>query len=186
MENKINVNTGEEWSRVKGKRDFVSVTDCLDIALDYSSIKPKDNSSVDNLLNFGVVIGVSMENMENIIAFPIMSDVSEIGIRRNVPLDNIKFLAVPADKTEFVNKMVGSKNIKVISMEMQDKFYHTNYLEKFNMLEQEKELTKEYPIYGKKDIAPVVNTRKISKIKEMFKMIKERIHVNTKEINERG
>lgn len=177
IENKINVNIGEEWSRVGGKRDFVSITDCLDVALGYSSIKPKDNNSVDKLLNFGVVIGVSMENMENIMTLPIMSDISEIGIQENVPLDHIKFLAVPDDKTEFVKKMVGPKNIEVVSMDMQDIFYSTNFAEKYNMITQEKdsskEITNQYPSYRKEDLMPVVNSRKVSKVKEIFEILKK-------------
>lgn len=185
-ENKINVNTGEEWSRIEGKRNFVSITDCLEVALSYSNIKPKDDNFVDNLLNFGVIIGISMENMEDLDTFSVMSDIPELGIQNNLPLDHIKFLAVPADKTEFVKKMVGKKNIEVISMDVQDRFYRTNFTDKFNMLENSKESTKQYPTYMKEDVRPVVNNRKISKIKEIFEILKKRIRTNNKETNERG
>lgn len=186
MENKINVNTGEEWSRVEGKRNFVSITDCLDVAINYSSIKPKDDNSIDNLLNFGVIIGISMGSMENLDTFPVMSDIPELGIQNNLPLDYIKFLAVPTDKTEFVKKMVGKKDIEVISMDIQDRFYRTNFVDKFSILENSKEVTKQYPAYMKEDIMPVVNNRKISKIKEILEMLKKRIYTNNKETNERG
>lgn len=190
IENKINVNTGEEWSRIGGKRDFVSITDCLDVALCYSSIKPKKDDYVNKLLNFGVVIGISMENMKNLRTFSVMSDIPEVGIKGNLPLDHIKFLAVPEDKTEFVKKMVGAKNIEVVSMDIYDRFYSANFTEKYNMIEQEKdaseELTKQYPSYRKEDVIQVVNNRKVSKVKEIFEILKKRIRVNTKETNERG
>lgn len=190
MENKINVNTGEKWSRVQGKRSFVSITDCLDVALGYSDIAPSENSNINNLMNFGVVLGVSLKDMNGIETVTVTSDISELGIQGNLSLDHIKYLIVPGDKTEFVKKMVGSKNIEVISMDMQDKFYRTNFLEKFNILEQQKEdsekLTQQYPIYTKEDVMPVVNKRKISKIKEVFNDLKRKIHIHTKDTNERG
>lgn len=184
IENHITVNTGEKWSRIQGKRSFVSITDCLNDALRYANMKPNENGNIDNMLNFGVTLGISLESMEGIQTIPVKSDLSEIGIVGNVPINHVKFLIVPQDKIEFVRKMIGSKSIEVISMDMKDKFYNTNFQEKFNILEQEKKekLEQAYPTYAKDDVMPVIKNRKFSKIKEMLK----RICSKGKETKERG
>ena len=114
-ENNIDVVTGEEWSRINGKRAFVSLTDCLDVAIEYADKNKCENIS-NSLLNFGVIIGASFENMQNLNVTSIQSDISEIGVMGNLPLENIKYLAVPEDKVEFVKKMVGQKNIAVVGV----------------------------------------------------------------------
>lgn len=189
LENNISVNTGETWSRIQGKRNFVSITDCLNDALRYANMEP--NGNIDNMLNFGVVLGITLENMEGIETMPVKSDLPEIAIAGNVPVNHIKFLAVPQDKVEFVRKMIGSKSIAVISMDMKDKFYDTNFQDKFNILERgetgETEKTEQaYPTYAKDDVMPVIKNRKTSKIKEMFENFKKRICSKGKETKERG
>lgn len=186
VEKNIVVNTGEQWSRIQGKRDFVSITDCLDVALRYANME--SNGNVNDLLDFGVVIGTSLEHMEGINTIPIHSGISEIGVIGNIPLNHIKFLAVPDDKVEFVRKMVGSKNIEVISMNIKDRFYDMNFPEKLNFLEYEKSEKEKpyYQTYTQNDVKPMVDRRRFSKIKEIFEDIKQRMHGNTKEIKERG
>ena len=195
IENNIDVSTGEEWSRIKGKRSFVSLTDCLDVALSYANMKTKDNNSTKELLNFGVVIGASFEDMNGLSVSGVSSDISEIGVSGNLPVDHIKFLAVPDDKVEFVKKMVGQKDIEVVSMDMRDVFFISDFRKNLNMLEQSKENIKSpkppYPTYFKDDVKPLVNERKTSKIKEIFEALKAKIHTNTKQtddksISERG
>lgn len=183
MENNISVSTGEEYSRVNGKRSFVSLTDCLDVSLTYANIQPNDNHSINSLLNFGVVIGTSFENMEGVNFSKVHSDISEIAVTGNLPLDNIKFLAVPDDKVEFVRKMVGQKDIKVVSMNMRDPFFN-----KLNILEQSNEnLEKQpYPTYSKTDVKPLVNGRKTSKIREIFEALKAKIHTHSKQFNDKS
>ena len=173
-ENNIAVTTGEEWSRINGERNFVSLTDCLDLALKYANMRPNDNSSMNQLLNFGVVIGTSFENMEDIRTNSVDSNISEIGVVGNLPVDHIKFLAVPDDKVEFVKKMIGEKDIDVVSMDIRDIFFNNNFIEKLNMLEQGKEYIENlpYPTYTKNDIKPVVSERKTSGIKGFFDTLK--------------
>ena len=195
IENNIAVTTGEAWSRVDGKRDFVSLTDCLNVALSYTNMNHYDNNSTNSLLNFGVVIGASFKDMDGLSFSSIYSDMSEIGVSGNLPVDHIKFLAVPVDKVEFVKKMVGQKDIKVVSMDMRDVFFSSNFIEKLNLLEQSKENIEppkpHYPTYFKDDVKPLVNKRKTSNIKEIFEALKSKIHTHTKQtddktISERG
>ena len=195
IENNIAVTTGEAWSRVDGKRDFVSLTDCLNVALSYTNMNHYDNNSTNSLLNFGVVIGASFKDMDGLSFSSIYSDMSEIGVSGNLPVDHIKFLAVPVDKVEFVKKMVGQKDIKVVSMDMRDVFFSSNFIEKLNLLEQSKENIEppkpHYPTYFKDDVKPLVNERKTTKIKEIFEALKTKIRTYTKQtddktISERG
>lgn len=195
IENNIDVTTGEEWSRINGKRSFVSLTDCLDIALSYADMKPNDNNSINALLNFGAVIGVSFEDMNGLRVSGVWSDISEIGVSGNLPVDHIKFLAVPDDKIEFVKKMVGQKDIEVVSMDMRDVFFINDLRTKLNILEQRKENIEPpklpYPTYFKEDVKPLVNERKTTKIKEIFVALKTKIRTYTKQtddktISERG
>lgn len=192
IENNIAVTTGEKWSRINGKRSFVSLTDCWDVALSYSYREPNDNNSTNALLNFGVVIGASFEDMNGLRVSGVSSDISEIGVIGNLPLDHIKFLAVPDDKIEFVKKMVGQKDIEVVSMDMRDGFFISDFRKKLSILEKSKEnIELPYPTYFKDDVKPLVNERKTSKIKEIFETLKAKIrthikHTDDKTISERG
>lgn len=186
IENNIEVTTGEEWSRIQGKRSFVSLTDCLDVALSYANMKPNNNNSINSLLNFGVVIGTSLEDMSGLHFSNVHSDVSEIGVNENLPLDHIKFLAVADDKVEFVKKMIGEKDIEVVPMDIKDPFFIKPYIEMLHILEQYNENVASqnppYPTYSKVDVKPLVNERKTSKIKEIFEALKAKIRTNTKQI----
>ncbi len=195
IENNIDVFTGEEWSRINGKRNFISLTDCLDVAIRYANIEPNDNNFTNSLLNFGVIIGASFEDMNGLKVSGVNSDISEIGVIGNLPVNHIKFLAVPDDKVEFVKKMVGQKNIEVVSMDMKDKFFTKSFKEKLDILEQkdknEQQIEETYPTYSKADIKTVVKKRRTSKIKEIFENIKAKIHTKSKKtddknISERG
>lgn len=194
-ENNIPVITGEKWSRINGKRSFISLTDCLDVALSYADSEPNDNNSANSLLNFGVVIGASFEDMNGIRFCRVSSDISEIGVCGNLPVDHIKFLAVPDDKIEFVKKMVGQKDIEVVSMDMRDAFLLNDFIENQNMLERGIENLEPpkplYPTYFKDDVKTLVSGRKTSKIKEIFEALKAKICAHTKQpedktISERG
>lgn len=186
--NNIEVSTGEKWSRINGERSFVSVTDCLDTALLYASMGPNKDGSTNFLLNFGVLIGISFEDMKDIRTYRISSDISEIGVVENLPLKHIKFLAVPADKAEFVKKIVEQKNIEVVSMDIADVFYANDFNEKLDILEQSNEkieTNQPYPTYSQDDIRPVVNTRRTSKIKEIFENLKSKILIRTKKTDDK-
>lgn len=192
--NNINVNTGEEWSRFEGKRNFVSLTDSLNEAVKYAQMTPNTEIAQKSLLNFGVIVGTSLENMDGVKAKSVASDISEIGIGGNLSLNHIKFLAVPEDKVEIVKKIVENQNIDVVSLDIQDKYLNANYKGKLDILEgnREKDNNKEimYPTYYKKDVRPLVKQRRTSKIKEIFEELKAKIktkfrQTDDKEIEER-
>lgn len=187
--NDITVNTGEEWSRINGKRNFVSLTDCLHEALSYARMNQKDNNTTNELLNFGVVIGASFEDMEGIRISRVISDIPEIGVVGNLPVDHIKFLAVPDDKTEFVRKMLGNRDIEVVSMDMRDEFFFENFRQKLDILEQGKDNTEQSEqantTYSKDDVKKIVNTRKISQIKNIFKKLKTKMHMQNNKTEEK-
>lgn len=186
-ENNIAVTTGEEWSRINGGRDFVSLTDCLDSALTYANMSPNDNNT-NPALNFPVMVGTSFANMEGIRVTRVNSDISEIGVNGNLPVDRIKFLTVPEDKVEFVRRLVGEKDIEVIGMNMQDMFFHQDFQSKLNMLEQKREnKNPRYPTYSRDDIEPAVNERKTSGIKGIFETLKAKWKsIDDKNISGRG
>lgn len=182
-ENNIEVTTGEEWSRINEKRGFVSLTDSLKIALWYARMQPNNNNLEKNLSNFGVIIGTSLEDMNGINGLPIYSDMPEVGIIGNLPLDHIKFLAVPENKVEFVKKMVGEKNIEVVSMNMRDNFITQNFKEKLNILENgEKNQNEPETKFTKKEVKGVITTRRISMVKKAFENLKYRLK-STKEMD---
>lgn len=114
--------TGEEWSRIGGKRSFISFTDDIDIASDYASISP--NSKENFQESFGVVIGISLSSLNQLKRRTIRSDLPEVGIDESLPLEHIKTISVPEDKVEFVQKLVGDKSIIVTPILMDEKFYY--------------------------------------------------------------
>ncbi len=177
QENNIKVITGEEFSRIHGKRGFVSVTDCIDISLTYAGINPNSKNMKEQLLNFGIIAGVSFQNMEDIRTISINSDISEIAVKDNLPLEHIKFLAVPKDKEEFVKKLVGEKNIEIVGMDLDDKFYILNFSNKLKTLESYREESVDTKTtsktFTKEDVKKAVETRRFSKIKEIFAKIKK-------------
>ncbi len=179
-ENNIEVTTGEEWSRAQGKRNFVSVTDCLDVALNYAGINPNIENTQNSLLNFGIVVGVSFQNMADIKTTRVSSDIPEVGVIENLPLDHIKFLAVPKDKEEFVKKLIGQKNIEIVGMDLDDIFYNLDFHSKLEILESTKENSiptrTTQNTFTKQEIKKVVQGRRISKIKEIFDNLKHIAH----------
>lgn len=189
----IELTTGEEWSRINGKRNFVSITDCLNVSLNYAMTNQND---INNLFNFGVVIGTSLKNMKDIRTEAIHSDMPEIGIIENLSLDHIKFLAVPKDKEEFVKKLIGQKDIEIVGMDIDDIFYNLDFCNKSKKLDLTQEngdsIRSNPPIFTETQVKETVEKRRLSKIKEIFNKIKnnkqERMNQtnNDKKFNERG
>lgn len=71
----IPVLTGEEWSRVAGaERRFISFADSLTTATDYAI--SKDSSE----MSFGVILGISSDNLEQLKTCMVQSSIPEIGI----------------------------------------------------------------------------------------------------------
>lgn len=87
----ITISTGERWSRTNGKRDFISFTDDLDTALGYASIQ--NSQDKQNSSDFGILIGISSDDVKQMKTCSVHSEVPEIGVMNNVPLEYIKFIA---------------------------------------------------------------------------------------------
>lgn len=119
MELGINVTTGENWSRIGGRRDFVSFTDVLDLAREYSMF----GSKIKTELSFPIIFGTTKENILKSSLRIIRSDVQEVGVNGNFPKELITCIMVPSSKIDIVRKMVGEE-VLVLSMdEMQERFY---------------------------------------------------------------
>ena len=111
------VNTGEKWSRINGKRDFISFTDVLDISEDYSTIDV-------NKVYFPVIIGTTKEDVISSFGCAISSDYPEIGIPGSFPKESIRVIMVPPSKVEVVRNLVDNNIIVLAVDDIGDKFYN--------------------------------------------------------------
>ena len=118
----IYVTTGERSTRTQG-RDFISFTDVLDVAEDYSSLNSyKDEEN----LSFEVIIGTTKEEIEKVSQIRVPSDVPEIGVKKHFPKESIKVICVPPSKVNYVKKLVG-KDIEVLGIKnIKNKFYYVD------------------------------------------------------------
>lgn len=122
LEKGIYVTTGETSTRQQG-RSFISFTDVLDVAEDYSTI---NSTKDDENLSFEVIIGTTKEEVKKIRTTIIRSDVPEIGINKNLPKESIKLLGVPSSKVNYVKKIV-NQQIEVIAIDnIKNKFYYVD------------------------------------------------------------
>lgn len=161
-------------------RDFISVTDVLDIAWNYMQIDPK---------SFSAIICTSDEKMveDNIKTCLVSSDVSEIGIDKQLPLKTIKCVMVQKDKVDHVKALFSDTNIQVLGLSNIDTRYfrfddfmgckfEAGEYEKYkaNRLEEQEEISK----VTEEDLKENASSRTRSKIQEMYNWIvtlKERI-----------
>ncbi|MBR2289204.1 MAG: hypothetical protein IJ867_00930 [Clostridia bacterium] len=171
----IETTTGETWSRFGGKRDYISVTDDIDTALDYSS---KGNGQTD----FGVVIGISSDSLRKLRRCNVHSSLPELGIEGSIPLEHIKFLGVPEEKLEFVQKLVGDLPIKVAPINIKERFYYINAEDEMIYIEGEDKVNqyiegKSSPQkrFNAKEIGEVAKTRKMSAIRKLYEKAKSKI-----------
>ena len=180
IESKREVRSGEAWSRIKGKRSFISVTDVFDIAWNYMQIDPK---------SFSTIICTSDEKMveDNIKTCPVSSDVSEIGIRDELPLGTIKCVLVPKDKVDYVKVLFSDTNIQVLGLSNIDTRYfwfddfmgcqfNAGEYEKYkaNRLEEKEKISK----ITEEDLKDNASSRTRSKMQEIYNWIvtlKERV-----------
>lgn len=137
-EQNISVTTGETFSRIDGKRSFVSFTDIIDIAEGYSTIK---SESGDESLSFEVIIGTTVNDVLDSGIYRISSDIPEVGVRNNLPLESIKVICVPSAKVDFVKKMIPNDTIQVLPIDgIGQRFY---YIDDFGHIEISPERLKE-------------------------------------------
>lgn len=178
IESKREVRSGETWSRIKGKRSFISVTDVLDIAWRYMQIDHK---------SFSAIICTSDEKMveDNIKICPVVSDFPEIGIRDELPLETIKCVLVPKDKVDYVKVLFSDTDIQVLGLSNIDTRYFRFFMgcqfnaeeyEKYkaNRLEKKEEISK----ITEEDLKENASLRTRSKMQEIYNWIvtlKERV-----------
>lgn len=184
----IEVSTGEECTRRYNGRSFISFTDDLDTAIGYAGIKPSlEDSQKDK--SFGMLIGISSDDVKQMKKFRVDSDVTEVGIRENVPLEKIKVILVPETKAQFVRKLVRDKQITVASINMDDKFY---YIDDWEFViddkkaeefvqgdKQENSIT-----FGNEEVKEMASKREISGIKKIYRKIKEKFQSKGKDIED--
>lgn len=178
----IDTLTGEKWSRIEGKRNYISFTDDIDTALDYASLRPECDKFTQE--SFGVIIGISLSSLRQLKTCRIQSDLPEIGIMDNVPLEHIKTIAVPEDKVEFVRKLVDDNEIIVIPVSIDKKFYYISDWGKiFFDAEKAKQLAKQGigSNFNSKELAKLSKTRIASKIHSMYEKIRKIIENRGKE-----
>lgn len=183
----IQVTTGEESTRRGVARDFVSFTDDISTALGYAEMDSTSENEQEQ--SFGIVIGMSMDSLQDLRTCTIGSDLPEIGIRDNIPVEHIKMLMVPKGKEEIVKKMVGDLSIDVVNIDIEDPFYSMdrNYMKnQFEILEQGIiQQTHENAEYTKQDVECLAKGRKLSRIFGWLSKLKEKVEDRSKEDNVR-
>lgn len=182
----IDSSTGEKWSRIGGKRSFISFTDDIDTSLDYASCTPEGDKFTQE--SFGVIIGISSNSLKELKTCRVLSDLPEVGIIDSIPLEHIKTIAVPEDKVEFVRKLVGNNEIIVTPINIDERFYYVDYdfgeisfdIEKIKQLtEQKKQVSRTN--FNSKEMEEISKTRKISGVHSIYEKIKEAIKNRGKE-----
>ena len=119
MELGVNITTGEKWSRIGGKRNFVSFTDVLDLAREYSIY----DSETETELSFPIIFGTTKDNIISSDVRRIRSDVPEVGVNGGLPKELITCVIVPSSKVNIIRKLVGSEILVLPMDEMQERFY---------------------------------------------------------------
>lgn len=118
----INVSTGEKWSRKGGKqRDFISFTDVLDVAEEYSCLSSSNES---DSLSFEVLIGTTANDVIKIGRCNVSSEITEVSVKKKFPLENIRVIGVSSEKIDYVKRLVLNKDIIVVAIDdIRNKFY---------------------------------------------------------------
>lgn len=119
MELGLELTTGEQWSRIGGRRDFVSFTDVLDLAGEYSAISPK----IETELSFPIIFGTTKENILSSRLITVKSDLQEVGVKGGFPKELIDCIMVPSNKINIITKMVDPGMLVLPMDEMQERFY---------------------------------------------------------------
>lgn len=170
VEDGIAVITGEEWSRGDKLRNFVNLTDVIDIARGYSGLSRKGGTE---LMSFPILFCMRTEDIKKCgVCPPIMSDLPEIGVKDNIPLDKIAAICVAPDKVEIVEKIVGDLGIKVLALNnFEDRIYYIDDYGMIEIIEENinKSNAKQDKKFSLKEIKNLVIKRKFSDIIKYLK-----------------
>lgn len=186
--------TGEKWSRINGKRSFISFTDDIDTSLSYASLPSEAGKNAKS--SFGVIVGISSDSLSQLKTCHVHSDMPEIGIRDNIPLEHIKTIAVPKDKVKFVRKLVraaGQNEIIVTPISIAERFYRVdpeigeisfNPEKARQLATHKKEITKNN--FSFKDLKSIAGTRRAQSIRNIYEKFKKIIINRGKENEEQS
>ena len=123
MELGINMTTGEKWSRIGGRRSFVSFTDVLDLARRYSTL----GAEIETELSFPIIFGTTKENILSSSLSMIKSDVQEVCVNGGISKESISCIMVPSSKIDIIRNIVGTEILVLPMDEMQERFYSVYY-----------------------------------------------------------
>lgn len=175
--NGIDIATGEEWSRIGENRSFISFSDDLAVAEEYASLTTdatKENS-------FGVVLGISQQCLKDLRTCTVNSYIPEIGIIGKVDIKNIKIIAVPENKIDFVKKLVEGTDIEVIPIDLNDKPFYIDdngLMEIYGSQKNNQNPTSTHEkqkVFDAEEIKTVAESRKIRGIFRAFNYLKNKI-----------
>mgnify|MGYP002620411407 CR=1 FL=1 len=167
----IDIKTGESWSRINGKRDYISFTDVLNIAREYSMT----GGVRKNELLFPIVFGTTKDEItKSVYTSTIQSYLPEVGIIDNLPLKSIKCIMVPEDKVKIIKKMTDENILVLAANSITNQFYNIDietgrvYIneEKYNDFKERKK--EKIEIYGIKE---TVSKTKVSTAKNIIKIL---------------
>lgn len=185
----LDVSTGEAAgiTTSKDSRSFISFTDVLDVAKGYSKFKP---TSEDKLLSFEVVIGTTKEEAKKAGLCKVLSNFAEIGLQNHLSIESIKVICVPADKVEFVKKLVDDTQIRVLPMHgFGEQIYYMDSLEVMHIWEEKIKKLKEYmasPIIKKEftnnEVENLLKSNKLANIKKQLEKLRN-VFSKDKEVN---
>ncbi len=160
------VETGESWSRIRGERAFISLSDVYDTSEGYSMMTPQEKKG---FLSFEVMVCTSEEEVRKHRIVRVSSDLSEVGVYGTLPVESICCICVPRRYLRFVRKLAGDSNIPILPMpNPKEKFYmigeifsEKKYEEFAHQREKEASLR-----FTKKELYQLANSRPIQAIKE--------------------
>ena len=172
--------SGEASTRINGERNFISVTDVLEVAWDYMQIDTRA---------FPIIVGTTEEEMRknDVWTCNVDSDVSEIGIENQLPLKAIKCVMVPKDKVGYVKTLFSNTNINVLGISnINERYFWLDPFLGYQFVNEKYEAYKENkrtePIYkiSNKELIQNACLRVKSKMQKMYNwitMVKEREEV---------
>lgn len=181
----IPVLTGEKSTRSHINRQFISFTDVLDTAEEYSRLSSQ-NGAED--LSFSVILGVSEKQMSKAKITAVHSEFSEIGVMQHFPIESIGCICVPVDKIEFVKKMMINYQIPVLGIsDLNKKAYYIEEWQDFlifpELYESKSENSWKFSFV---DIKEMTMSRSLFKMKEFLEKMKNGYKKEKKNENERN
>ena len=80
----------------------------------YSKIPPSAEAKYSS---FGIIVGISEDDIKDLETFKVPSDFPELGIIGNLPLSKIRTIFAPEDKMEYISRLLSGTNIEFASLD---------------------------------------------------------------------